>query len=407
MRQDWEPDADGPGGQGAEVKLQLWTISLKPTFDDYVNGVIKDYEGKHQNVKVEWTDLPYDGLQEKLLNAIAADEPPDVVNLNTELAVLIGDKGGLVNMDEVLKPEQKALYFDKLYQSAQYQGKTYALPWYASGEVMFVNTDIMQKAGLDPTKPPQTWDELTAAAKTIKEKTKLDAFIPQGDLNRFFQDGVQLLSPDKKKAAFNTPEAVAAVKWYADLFKNDIISKDYLTKTYAEAVNQFMAGQMAFALTGPAFLKRVKEQAPDVYKVTDVAPHPAGKVRVDQVPLMDVVVPVKSKHKTEAVDFSLFLTNDENQLAFAKIVSILPSTKKAAADDYFKAQGDTPETKANQIAIKQLETGSDLALGIGGKQGEVTTAITRAFQAAATGAKSPEDALKEAEQKVNEILAQP
>lgn len=390
-----------------QVTLQFWTISLKPTFDDYINGVIKAYEAKNSNVKVVWTDLPFGSIQDKLLSAIAADESPDVVNLNTDMALLMASKGGLTNVDEFATAEQRGVYFEKLYQSAQFQGKTYALPWYAAGHVMFINKEILTEAGLDASKAPQTWDELAQYAKQIKEKTGLDAFIPEGNMNRLFQDGVPILSPDKTKAAFNTPEAVAAVKWYADLFQSGTVSKDYLTKSYAEALNQYMGGQMAFVLTGPQFLKRVQEQSGDVYKVTDVAPYPMGKQRVDQVPLMNVVVPKLAKNKKEAVDFGLFLTNDDNQLAFSKIVSILPSTKKAAADDFFKAKGSTLEDKAKEITVKQLEHGFDLALGIGPKQSEVSKAISDAFQAAANGQATPEAALAEAEKKVNEILARP
>lgn len=389
------------------VTVQFWTISLKPTFDDYINGVIKAFEAKNPHVKIQWTDLPFGSIQDKLLSAIAADESPDLVNLNTDIALQIASKGGLTNLDEFVTAEQKAVYFEKLYQSAQYQGKTYALPWYASGHVMFINTEIVKKAGLDPAKPPQTWDELAAWAKTIKEKTGITAFIPEGSMNRLFQDGVQILSPDKTKATFNTPDGVAAVKWYADLFQNNIVPKDFLTKSYAEALNQYMGGQMAFVLTGPQFLKRVQEQSPEIYKVTDVAPYPMGKQRVDQVPLMNVVVPKLAKNKKEAVDFGLFLTNDENQLAFAKIVSILPSTKKAAADEFFKAKGNSIEDKAKEITVKQLEHGYDLALGVGPKQSEISKAISDAFQAAATGKQTPEEALKEAEKKANEILARP
>lgn len=395
-------DGEQPSG---EVTLHFWTISLRPTFDDYINGIIRAYEEKNPHVKIEWTDLPFGSIQDKLLSAIAADESPDLVNLNTDMALTLAAKGGLTNIDEYVTPEQRAVYFEKLWQSAEFDGKTYAIPWYAAGHVMFINTDIVKRAGLDPSKPPQTWDELAEWARIIKEKTGIPAFIPEGNMNRLFQDGVPILTPDKKKAAFNTPEGVAAVRWYADLFQKGILPKDFMTKTYTDAVNYYMGGQMAFVLTGPQFLVRVKEQSPEIYAVTDVAPYPQGKVRVNQIPLMNVVVPKLAKHKKEAVDFGLFLTNDENQLEFAKIANILPSTKKAAQDDFFKAQGDDPEAKARAIAAQQLETGYDLALGVGGKQAEISKVIADAFQAAATGKMTPEEALREAEEKVNEILA--
>ncbi len=45
------------------------------------------------------------------------------------------------------------------------------------------NRDLFKAAGLDPTKPPTTWDEVRAAAKTIAEKTGVAGYAEMATQN--------------------------------------------------------------------------------------------------------------------------------------------------------------------------------------------------------------------------------
>ncbi|MFD2878077.1 ABC transporter substrate-binding protein [Paenibacillus rhizoplanae] len=142
------PDAGSTGapGTGAEataaaepVKLEFWTIALQPTFNDYFNNLITQYEGSHPGVTVEWKDYPYDAISQRLLTSTASGKSPDVVNLNTEFASQLGSKGALLNLNEYLTDEQAKSYFEGIYNSTVFDGKAYALPWYTGTEVLFMN----------------------------------------------------------------------------------------------------------------------------------------------------------------------------------------------------------------------------------------------------------------------------
>ncbi|MFC6650911.1 ABC transporter substrate-binding protein [Paenibacillus rhizoplanae] len=173
------PDAGSTGapGTGAEataaaepVKLEFWTIALQPTFNDYFNNLITQYEGSHPGVTVEWKDYPYDAISQRLLTSTASGKSPDVVNLNTEFASQLGSKGALLNLNEYLTDEQAKSYFEGIYNSTVFDGKAYALPWYTGTEVLFMNKKLVEKAGLDPANPPQTREELVEWARQVHEK---------------------------------------------------------------------------------------------------------------------------------------------------------------------------------------------------------------------------------------------
>lgn len=71
------------GSEAEPVTLEFWTIALQPTFTDFLNGLIDKYEQENPNVTINWVDLPYDSIQQKLVTATAGGTSPDVVNLNT------------------------------------------------------------------------------------------------------------------------------------------------------------------------------------------------------------------------------------------------------------------------------------------------------------------------------------
>ena len=406
--------AEQPAAPKAEeaakpVKIQFWTIALKPKFDDYINARITKFQNENKNVTVEWTDLPYDAIEQKMLTAIGSGEAPDVVNLNTGIALTMAQKKALVDLKKDA-PETLSIYQDSLLKGATFKGGVYAYPWYATSQLLIMNTDIITKAGLDPKNPPKTWDEMTTWAKTIREKTGKYAFMPNRTINQFSLAGIPILNEDKTKAAFNTPEAVKLFQWSYDLIEKDLIPHDSITKDFAVALDRYQAGELAFLLTGPQMLTRIKTNAPGVYATTDVAPFILDKGNVLQTSLMNMVVPsaVKPENKAAAIKFANYITNDESQLEFAKVVSVLPSTKKAAADPFFTTDTGNPlDDKAKKITVEQMKISEDFTLGVGGKQGKINSEYLKALEAAMSGTKTAKQAIDDLEKAVNDILAQP
>src|SRR5690554_711761 len=86
--------------QAADKEITFWTLQLSPDFDDYINGVIADFEAQNPGVKVIWQDIPFDVAEQRTLTAAASNRLPDVMNLNTDYLKKLAALGVLVNMDE-------------------------------------------------------------------------------------------------------------------------------------------------------------------------------------------------------------------------------------------------------------------------------------------------------------------
>ena len=112
-----------------------------------------------------------------LVTRIASGDVPDLVNLNNETALTYYQQGALEPLDLYLKPADKNEYIPALWNKTIFDHKfNYAFPWYASPQVMFINEDIFAKAGLDPNKPPKTWEDMYNYSKIIKSKTGVYGF---------------------------------------------------------------------------------------------------------------------------------------------------------------------------------------------------------------------------------------
>ena len=386
----------GAAPAAPRTTLEFWTISLQPFFTEYMNRLIAGYEKANPGVDIRWVDVQFQAIEQKLLAAIAGRVPPDVVNLNVEFTVRIAEKGALLDMDGVVPAAQRTKYFDGLWASSRFGGRSYGIPWYIAPPVLIYNTDLFQKAGLNVATPPATEEQMVNAARTIKQRAQAYGFMPLIDgtrlMHRFRENGLPMLSAGGKRAIFNTPAHVAYLQRTVDLFKQDYFPEDTLRRGFTGAVERYSAGQLGMLLVGPQFLLRIKESNPEVYAKTAVAPYPMGRGRVIHAGLMTLTVPKASPRQQEAMKFALYVTNDANQLEFSKQSVVFPSTKQAAANPYFRQGGAGAEWRARAIAVDELRYGRDLTVVVP-NQSELYKIFREAVESAFFGKMSAKEAL--------------
>lgn len=381
-------------------ELEMWTLALSPTFDDYINGVIADFEAEHEGVTVNWVDLPDGGFPDRFFASIAANRAPDVVNLNTSRMLQAQEQGALVNLSEQATPEQLGIYFENLLASSSVGGDVYAFPWYQAPTVLMYNKGIFEQAGLDPEAPPTTYADAIEMALTIREATLLEGITPLPFPEDWLvQNGVSILNEDGTAPAFNTPEGVAALQIYVDAVENRAVSRGAANFDYEKSIRDFVGAQSAMLVTGPQFIRTVEADGPDVYANLGVAPYPQTETGIIPNAIQNMVVPAASDNIDLAIELANFVTNDANQLAFAKLVSIFPSTIEAAQDPFFCSDEESLEGQARCIQANSIERGFDNQV-----REDIKQEIRRGFAEAMLGQKDAATALADAEQAVSEIL---
>ena len=157
-----------PTGEATTVRL-LTThgAALAP----FIEASLANFATEHPDVKVEWEDLT-EGYYDRLNVQLASGTLPDVVNLRSfdmydwyRLGNLY-DISPLLSSDPDVKPDDLV---QAILQTCQFDGKYYGLPYDASVEVVYYNTDMFEQAGVAAPTATWTWDDMLTSAKALSK----------------------------------------------------------------------------------------------------------------------------------------------------------------------------------------------------------------------------------------------
>lgn len=335
-----------PAEKTSQNEVIVWTLQMSD-FSDYMNNIISEFEKENPEIKIKWIDVPFSEGEKRTLASVLSDNPPDLINLNPDFSAALAQKGALAEIDKT----KTSQFNQEILKSLEYNGKLYSIPWYATSAVTIYNKKLIEKAGV---KVPQTYEEIGHAASLIKEKTGAYVFLPnitENDtmlkiLNKYGVNSAQTIASAKSIRVF---------EFFKDLYVKNLIPKESITQTHREALEKYMSENIVLFQAGANFLNMIKENAPSTYKNTDVAPQITGELGQNDFSLMNFIIPLKAKHKDEAVKFALFLTNANNQLELAKLTNVIATNKETLKDDFYTKYNENDiMAKARVISAKQL-----------------------------------------------------
>ncbi|PYE55396.1 ABC transporter substrate-binding protein [Deinococcus yavapaiensis] len=333
-----------------KTQIEFWTWYLSPKFDNFIKGVIADFEKQNPNITVKWLDKQ-DTIERDFQATIALGQAPDVVNLWNDSTAAAVQNNLLVPITDLTPLSTlNRLYYSNVLNIFKHDSKFYGYPWYGYVDqgVMMYNSELLQKAGVSISRI-RTLDDLLNASKTIKDKTGAYGWLPPVSdpngasfLAYFYLDGLPITNASGQ-AVFNSPTHAALLQKYVDLMKGDYIPQDLLRKEAFQVTNElYSQGKVAFMVGGPQSLNRVRDSNKDIYSKTKITSAPLGKAKVQTGGAFSLVIPRASKHQKEAALFALFMTNNVNQVKFANVVPIVPTTKAAKNDPSFKTTSQDP-----------------------------------------------------------------
>ncbi len=384
-----------------KTEVEFWTMQLSPDYDDYFNTLIANFEAENPDIAVNWLDVPWADMEKKILAAVSANNAPDVVNLNPDFASQLATKGAWLSLDDKLSESEQAVYLPGIWQATQLNGNSFGFPWYLTTRVTLYNTELLKAAGI--SEPPATFEALAEVAKQVKEKTGKYAFfisfVPEDAadvLQSFIQMGVPLVD-ESGKAAFNTPEGKKVFQYWTDLYQQELMPQEVLTQGHAQAIQLYESGQTAILASGAEKLDSIAQNAPTIAEVTKSAPQITGSTGKKNVAAMDLVIPQATDAPEAAIAFATYVTNDANQLEFAKAANVLPSTVKAASDSYFSevSASASPVEVARSVSAAQLGDAEVLIPAMADVK-ELQKIVYNNLQASMLGTKTVDQAVTDA-----------
>jgi multiple sugar transport system substrate-binding protein len=214
-------------------------------------------------VQIRQEFVPDDTYGTKLLAAAATGNAPDFGTAENGLTAAWAKQGVTVPIQDPLK--QAGLDFSDFDQKyldvCTYYGSLHMLPMDCSSMAVLLNVPYARAAGLDPTKPPQTGDELVQWAQkmTVRQGSTVTRsgwmMTESGALPLVIwavvahQMGFRRASPDLKKAGVNPDAGAQAAQWVLDMFDKYTVSTRALADS--DRYRAFGAGSGAMFFTGP------------------------------------------------------------------------------------------------------------------------------------------------------------
>ena len=408
--------AAAPTPQQGTVELS-WLMSEDPKTSG-MEEMTDAFNAAQQKLKV--TILPTGGnYEDKLKTLLASGNAPEVARLNDDLLASYACRANCRPIEEFLTRQKvnKEEFFPNQWRLPVYQDKTYAIISGYQPQVIWVNTDLFQKAGV---KVPAvgyksnewTWaDFLDAAKKMTSTQQSADGSAQVYGTNVLHSwygywvhgNGGEVLTPDTKKFGLSQPSGHEALQWTGDLINRHRVHPPtaYTAQSATSATNLFLNGRLAM-LAGGGNWNTYRSQITNFQ--WDIVPYPKGKARRGHTatPLL-FMIPTSTKFPEQAFSFLMHLvSNDAQKILGAKGFRMPPK----------KAQANGPLWLRPELAPKNQKLWPEAMEGATWEpQIPQREKLRQAYRPALTpiweGTQTALDAMRSIEAQCNAILQEP
>jgi ABC-type glycerol-3-phosphate transport system substrate-binding protein len=346
-----------------EVTLTQWQTNLRPKDIEGIEKLKAAFEESHPNIKINIEATPWSTHGTKIMAAFNAGSGlPDVGRIGSVSQA--ATVGFIRPMDEFITPEWKdsileVAWADNTFAVGKGPVHNWTIPKFLATEVWFYNKTMFKEAGLDPEKPPQTYEEFTEYAKKLTKDTNGDGTVDQwgvgltvaaegGPWRQYmmaaYSFGGKLVdapSNAESKAgddiAWNSPETVQGLNWLCDLYWKGYSPPSTIADTVRDVANNFRAGKVAMSYMGPwemAATREVFDENGWEWGLFRWPEGPTGK-RGEFMYTGSLGMFAQTKHPEEVVTYLKFYTSEEGIKLYMKTNGMIPANKKALADPYY------------------------------------------------------------------------
>jgi len=380
-----------------------------------VDGYAAAFEKENPGVKVKPI---YSGTyQESIVKALTANkagDPPTLsVLLSTDMYSLI-DEDAIISWDELLKTDSDrawhASFFPGFMENSQTRGKTWGIPFQRSTIVLYWNKEAFKEAGLDPNKAPANWNEMVEYARKLTKKdasgnvSQWGVQVPSSGFPYWLfqgfttQNNVVLMNKEGTQTYYDNPAVIEALQFWVDLSKKHGVMKSGIIE-WGTTPKDFFERKTAMMWTTTGNLTNVKANAKFDF---GVAMLPAGKRRGTPTGGGNFYLFKKSTpaQRDAAMRFAKWMTSPERAAQWGIDTGYVAVRGDAWETAEMKkyVQGFPQAAVARdqlQYAVAELSTHDNQ---------RVTKALNDGLQAALTGSKTPEAAMKDAQREAERIL---
>ncbi|GAA4859879.1 ABC transporter substrate-binding protein [Paenibacillus vulneris] len=418
-----ETGAGDKGGSSSsgQKKVVFWH-AMGGSNTKVVDQLVADFNASQDKIKVEAIfQGTYDDLLSKLKASMGSKDGPSLVQMYEIGSRFMIDSKTITPMQKFIDEDKFDLTQLEPNITGYYtlNGKLNSMPFNTSNPILYYNKDLFKAAGLDPEKPPKTFEEVQKAADAITKTGKATGanFAIYGwFMEQFFANqGAEYVNNGNGRTSLatesivNSEAGIKTLTWWKEMI--DTKAANNLGRKTDDSKKAFSAGQVGMILESTASLKGLVDNAEGKFQVgTGFLPKPAnakeGGVVVGGASLW--IMNDKSNDEQKAAwEFIKFLTSPKEQAYWHINTGYFPITKKAYDEQSVKdnlKKFPQFQTAIDQLHQTKLNTATQGA--VMGVFPEARQIVEGAIEEVLNNKKSPKDALDAAAKEITSKIQQ-
>lgn len=393
-----DSQADSSVQQSSEpVTITFSNFSGSGDNQVHLDAMIAAFEEQNPGIKVECETIGFGEYFTQMQTRIAAGTAPDCYELNYENFVPYASKGVLMGMEEMYAETgfDPSAINEQALAAFQVDGAQYGLPASFSDVLLFYNKELFDQAGIDYPTNDWTWADEQVAAEAIRALgDDIYGIFHPIHFWEFYkvvqQNGGSILNEDKSAFTLNTPQNVETLQFMVDRVQKSNVMPSEEQLAGMGDWDLFKAGRLGMIVTGiwafPDFISNMEYD-------WDVAMEPGNTAKATHFFSNGLVINADSKNAIAAMKWVQFMSASK-EAATIRVEAgwELPAVTDQDVLDLYMSQ----EVPANREVV--FETLDYLVTPpIIEQFSEMADIVGLHLSAAASGEKTPEQALADAQ----------
>ncbi|TDW20727.1 carbohydrate ABC transporter substrate-binding protein (CUT1 family) [Rhizobium azibense] len=280
--------------------------------DDIHAKYIKQWEEKNTGWKITPEVVGWAQCQDKATTLAAAGTPVAMAYVGSRTLKEFAQNDLIVEVP--MTDEEKKAYYPHIVDTVTFDGTQWGVPIAFSTKALYWNKDLFKQAGLDPEKPPKTWDEEIEYAKIIKEKTGIPGF---GLSAKTFDNTMHqfmhwvytnngTVTDAEGKITLDSPEVLKALEAYKSIVPYSEEGPTAYEQNEVRAI--FLDGKVAMIQAGSGAAYRLKDTKID-WGITTLPLGPQAKGPGTLLITDSLAIFKGSGVEDKAIEFAKFITS--------------------------------------------------------------------------------------------------
>ncbi|MGB4337061.1 MAG: ABC transporter substrate-binding protein [Bacillota bacterium] len=397
-----------PAG-AAVTTITFWQAGGDATTAPVMRQIIEKFEAANPDIKVEFQAIPWgEDPHTKFQAAIVGGTIADVFTVGDPFQHVLAPTGAIEPLDKYMSAEMRADFYPQFLERSVVDGQVYGLPWYGDCRSLLYRKDLLAEAGVPEPTESWTWDEFLTYAKKLTKDTDGDGVIDQygfGTSARYAsqfqmfvrQNGADFVDETKNVATATDPAVVEAMQFYVDLTRKHGVTPPGATNIDLQEIQKMFAeGKVAMFIDASDTAVRFSKE-PDLAGKLGVGLLPHNKAHGSFAGADMVVMSSQSKNKEAAWKLLSWIVSRDAMLEYCKACGFSPVLKSASDDPYVS------KDPIRSVYTKQMEIGGYFYFKHP-KASSITPILRVGIQEAMEGTKTVEQALKDIQAELTELL---